>query len=97
MARKPITISEALGWLKTMEKRHTNLVELRNANASVSTIDFQGKAVTREPTYDAKALDKAITVLAREIRLCDAAIKATNGRTELIGYQADDDVLAELV
>lgn len=31
------------------------------------------------------------------IRLCDTAIKTTNGSTEVRDYVADDDVLAELV
>lgn len=95
--RKPITISEALGWLKTMTSRHNELVQMRNASAATIETSYQGQTVKKEPKYDAKALDKIIAVLAREIRLCDNAIKATNGRTELTGYQADDDVLAELI
>ena len=94
--KKAISISEALGWLKTLKSRHSELVALRNASAATQEVDFQGKTVTRKPVYNALELDKQVAILAREIRLCDTAIKNTNGRTELIGYQADDDVLAEL-
>lgn len=97
MAKKKVTISEALGWLKTLKTRHAELVKLRDANAAVVEVDFQGKSTKRTPTYDARVLDKVIATLSREIRLCDTAIKTTNGQTEVKEYQADDDVLAELV
>lgn len=95
--RKNISISEGLGWLKTLNKRHAELVQLRNQNAAEVVTDYQGKTTTRTPVYDAKELDKRIAVLAREIRLCDSAIKATNSSTQVKEYQMDDDVLAELM
>lgn len=94
--KKKITISEGLGWLKTLKARHAELVNLRNVNSAEVTTDYQGKTVTRTPSYNAKVLDKRIAILAREIRLCDTAIKATNGTTDVKGYESDDDVLAEL-
>lgn len=95
--KKNISISEGLGWLKTLNKRHAELVQLRNQNSAEVTTDYQGKTVTRTPVYDAKELDKRIAVLAREIRLCDGAIKATNSSTQVKDYVSDDDVLAELM
>ena len=95
--KKKITISEGLGWLKTLKSRHAELVGLRNANAAEVTVDYQGKQTTRTPAYDARKLDTVISVLAREIRLCDNAIKATNASTEVKEYTMDDDVLAELM
>lgn len=94
--KKSVTISESLGWLKTLKARHTELIGLRNANAAETTVDYQGKQVTKTPLYDPKDLDKKIAVLAREIRLCDSAIKATNAQTLVKDYVMDDDVLAEL-
>ena len=96
MKKRP-TISEALGWLKTLKARHAELVQLRNINSAEVEVDYQGKTTTRTPSYDAKELDKRIAVLAREIRICDTAIKTTNGQTEVKDYVMDDDVLAELV
>ena len=96
MKKRP-TISEALGWLKTLKARHAELVQLRNINSAEVAVDYQGKTTTRTPSYDAKELDKRIAVLAREIRICDTAIKTTNGQTEVKDYVMDDDVLAELV
>ena len=94
--KKKITISEGLGWLKTLNKRHAELVQLRNLNSAEVTTEYNGKTTERKPTYDAKDLDRKIAVLAREIRLCDTAIKTTNGSTEVRDYMCDDDVLAEL-
>lgn len=95
--KKRASISEGLGWLKTLKARHAELVALRNQNSAEVTVDYQGKQTTRTPTYDAKVLDKHIAALAREIRLCDTAIKATNATTEVKDYVLDDDILAELI
>lgn len=94
--KKKVTISEGLGWLKTLKARHAELIHLRNQNAATVETDYQGKTTTRTPVYDAKELDKRIAVLSREIRLCDTAIKTTNGKTLVTDYESDDDVLAEL-
>ena len=95
--QKKITISEGLGWLKTMKGRHAELVTLRNQNAATVEVDYQGKQTVRTPAYDARKLDAAIAVLAREIRLCDSAIKSTNAHTQVEDYVLNDDVLAELM
>lgn len=94
--KKRISISEGLGWLKTLKERHAELVKLRDTSAAAVEMDFQGKSTRRVPVYNALALDKVIATLSREIRLCDTAIKTTNGQTEVKDYQLDDDVLAEL-
>lgn len=93
-----ITVSEGLGWKQTLTTRHAELVNLRNQNsASVTTrygsTDTSIKVV---PEYDVKALDKRITLLAREIRLLDEATKRSNAATILPDYLRDDAVLGEL-
>ncbi len=94
-----ITISEALNWQKTLKERHSELVSLRDHN-SASELRYLGanadKTVTKTPVYDAKALDKQITLIAREQRLLNDAIKRTNATVEVIGYNQDDAVLGEL-
>lgn len=95
--KKKGSISECLGWLKTLKSRHLELINLRNANAAEVTVDYQGKTTTKVPTYDAKQLDKQIARLAREIRICDTAIKTTNGKTIVDDYVLDDEVLAEMM
>lgn len=91
-----ITISEGLTWLKTLEKRHAELVRLRDANARSTSSSFNGAVTTQKPEYDAKELDKRITLLARELRLCETAIKKANAVT-VLEYHQDDNVLGELV
>jgi hypothetical protein len=43
-----------------------------------------------------KVLDKLVTRVARETRLLDQALKATNAKTMVDGYSQDDNVLGEL-
>ncbi len=50
----------------------------------------------KEPVYDVKSLDKAVTRVAREIRLLEQAMKATNAKTVVDAYDQDDEVLGEL-
>lgn len=95
--KKKASISECLGWLKTLKARHAELITLRNQNSAEVTVDYGGKTTTKTLMYDAKDLDKKIAVLAREIRLCDTAIKQTNATTVVKEYELDDDVLAELM
>jgi len=94
-----ITLNEGLAWLKTLKKRHEELIALRNENAHRER-RFYGatadKELVREPIYDVRALDKAVTRVAREIRLLDQALKATNATTVIEGYDQDDAVLGEL-
>jgi hypothetical protein len=94
-----ITINEGLAWLKTLKKRHEELVALRNDNAHRER-RFYGssadKELVKEPVYDVKSLDKLVTGVAREIRLLDQALKATNAKTTIDGYSQDDGVLGEV-
>jgi hypothetical protein len=46
--------------------------------------------------YDVKVLDRLVARVAREIRLLDQALKATNAKTTVEGYNQDDAVLGEL-
>ena len=94
-----ITINEGLAWLKTLKKRHEELLALRNDNAHRERRFYGASAdreLVKEPVYDVKALDKLVTRIAREIRLLDQALKATNARTVVERYEQDDSVLGEL-
>ena len=94
-----ITVNEALVWMKTLRERHTELVQLRNENSHTTTRRYGlggDKDVTTNPTYDVKVLDKMITRVAREIRMLDQQIKATNALTPVVNYTQDDSVLGEL-
>jgi hypothetical protein len=94
-----ITINEGLAWLKTLKKRHEELLALRNDNAHRERRFYGASAdreIVREPVYDVKVLDKLVTRIAREIRLLDQALKATNARTVVERYEQDDSVLGEL-
>ena len=94
-----ITLNEGLAWLKTLKKRHEELIALRDGNAHRERRVFGASAdkeIVREPVYDVRALDKAVTRVAREIRLLDQALKATNARTIVEGYDQDNAVLGEL-
>jgi hypothetical protein len=93
-----ITVSEALGTLKLLAKRHNELVTLRDQN-SASTTQYYGanadKMRVTEPKYDVKALDKLVTQVAREQRLLEQAIKRSNA-TIVLDYEWDDVVLGEV-
>jgi hypothetical protein len=92
-----MTISESLGWLKTLQSRHAELVNLRNQNSAVQRHRYGNDNVQEiQPQYNAKALDKRITLIAREIRLLDEAIKRANAQTVVQGYERRDEVLGEL-
>jgi hypothetical protein len=94
-----MTINEAMIWSKTLKLRHAELVALRDHN-SASERRYYGtagdKEITREPVYDVKVLDRMVTMIAREMRLLEQAIKATNAVTEVKGYTQNDAVLGEL-
>jgi hypothetical protein len=96
-----ITLNEGLAWMKTLKKRHDDeLIALRNDNAHRERRFFgvsADKEVVKEPIYDVKVLDRTVTRVAREIRLLDQAMKATNAATVVQGYQQDDSVLGELM
>ena len=95
-----ITINEGLAWLKTLKKRHEELIELRNDNAHRER-RFYGasadKEIVKEPLYDVKVLDRLVTRVAREMRLLEQALKATNAKTVVEAYDQDDAVVGELV
>lgn len=92
-------INEGLAWLKALKKRHEELVALRNDNAHRER-RFYGaaadKELVKEPVYDVKVLDKLVTRVARQARLLEQALKATNAKTIIDGYNQDDAVLGEL-
>jgi hypothetical protein len=94
-----ITINEGLAWLKTLKKRHEELLALRNDNAHRER-RFYGasadKEIVKEPVYDVKVLDRLVTRVAREIRLLEQALKTTNARTAIEAYDQDDAALGEL-
>ena len=54
------------------------------------------KEIVREPVYDVKVLDKIVTRVARDMRLLEQALKTTNAKTMVDGYDQDDSVLGEL-
>jgi hypothetical protein len=88
-----ITLNEGLAWLKTLKKRHEELIALRDGNAHRERRFFGASAdkeIVKEPVYDVKALDRAVTRVAGEIRLLDQALKATNAKTIVEGYEQDD-------
>ena len=95
-----MTLSEALGWMKTLKARHGELIALRDMNSKTTTRRGWGTpeppAEIIQPTYDVKKLDKRVTLLAREIRILDEAIKRTNATTDIDNYMRDDSVLGEL-
>ena len=94
-----ITINEGLAWLKTLKKRHEELITLRDDNARRER-RFYGasadKEIVKEPVYDVRVLDKLVTRVARAIRLLEQALKATNAKTIVEGYAQDDAALGEL-
>lgn len=81
-------------------ERHSELVALRNTNA-VRETRYYGANVDKErvidPLYDVVELDNLTTKIAREIRLLDEAVKATNQNTKVEAYERDDEVLGSLV
>ena len=92
------TISEGINWLKTLQTRHQELIQLRDNNARLIVTRNMALNTSEEqkPTYDAKKLDRRITLLAREIRLCNDGIKRANAVTQVSGYEIQEDVLGEL-
>lgn len=92
-----MTINEGLAWLKVLRARHAELINLRDANASTSKRYYGNtdREVITEPKYDVKKLDILVTNVAKQIRLCDAAIKKANVLST-IEYTAGDDVLGNV-
>lgn len=94
-----VTINEGLIWLKTLRARHAELVALRDGNSQRETRYFGANAdkqVDKTPTYDVKKLDLLVTAVAKEIRLCDLAIKRTNAQATLTGYEINEAALGQV-
>ena len=92
-----MTISQALSWKKTLQERHTELLQLRNENSSRRERLFgEQQTVKQEPVYSVKLLDKLITGLAKEVRMVDEAIKNSNATLQVIGYERNEDVLGQV-
>ena len=79
-----ITLNEGLAWLKTLKKRHEELITRRDGNAH------------RERRFYGASADKSVTRFAREIRLLEQALMATNAKTVVEAYDQDDGALGEL-
>lgn len=94
-----LTISEGLGWMKTLKERHAELVQLRNENSHTERRFFGANAdkqIDKNPVYDVKKLDALITQVAKEMRLLDAALKKTNATVNVVGYEQNDAVLGQV-
>ena len=82
-----------------LRRRTKELLALRNDNAHRER-RFHGasadKEIVKEPVYDVKVLDKLVTRVAREVRLLEQALKATNAKTVVEAYDQDDAALGEL-
>jgi len=93
-----LTISEGIGYLKTLSERHNELVTLRNQNSFRETRFFGANAdKSREiqPVYDVKKLDALVSNIAREIRKLDMAVKSANAAT-VLAYEWDDSILGQI-
>lgn len=96
---RKLTISEGLTWMKTLRERHAELVLLRNENSNSSRRYYGANAekeVDKTPVYDVKQLDRMITVVAKEIRILDMALKKANAKLSIPDYVQNDDVLGQL-
>ena len=51
---------------------------------------FGRQEIVKEPVYDVKVLDKLVTRVAREIRLLEQALKATNAKPRSTTYDQDE-------
>lgn len=81
------------------EKAPEELLALRNDTAHRGRRFYGASAdteIVKEPVYDVKVLDRLVAYVAREIRLFEQALKATNARTTVDAYDQDDAVLGEL-
>jgi hypothetical protein len=93
------TLSEGLAWLKTLKKRHDELIALRNENAHRER-RFYGATADKDLVRDPRLRRQVArrggpTRVAREIRLLEQSMKATNARTPIDGHDQDDAVLGE--
>jgi len=92
-----MTIDEGLRWMKTLKARYSELVGLRSDNSSSESRYFGDREVKiSTPVYDIKHLDQMINQVAKETRALDEAIKSTNAKTDIIGYNKNEESLGEL-
>ena len=94
-----ITINEGLAWLKTLKKRHEELLALRNDNAHRER-RFYGasadKEIVKEPVYDVKVLDRLVTARGAGDSSARAGAQDNERRTTIEAYDQDDAALGEL-
>jgi len=91
-----ITVSEGLGFLKTLKQRHEELKAMRDENSNREKRYYGAnadKTTEKIPVYDVRKLDKTVNTLALTLRKLDSAIKAHNATTKLAGFDWDDSVL----
>jgi len=94
---KKITLNEALVYMKQLKERRAEIVNLREENAYKTERVLGDKVVNiKTPVYNLKDLDTLINNLSREIRLLDAAIKATNAKVLVEGYEQDESVMGNI-
>lgn len=92
-----MTVNAGLSLIKSLKQRHAELTTLRGQNLNRTRYRQVGVAdEVEEPTYDVKIIDAKIVALAKEIRLLDAAIKESNAKTEIAGFQHDESVLSAI-
>ena len=83
---------------KTLKERHEELIALRQRPPGTPLLRLdRDREIVTELVYDVKALDRAVTRVAREIRLLEQAMRATNARTVIEGYDQNDAVLEKVV
>src|ERR1700730_5677344 len=91
-----VSVSEALGLLKSVKERHAELKALRDENGHRER-RYMGlggdKTVDKTPVYSVTKLDRTVNRLAQEIRKIDQAIKTSNATTTLVGYDWNEEVL----
>ena len=98
--KRNITINEAMSIMKQLKDRHQELIGLRNTNSADKTRYFGANADKNEVikvVYDIKKLDKLVNQVAKEIRMLDLAIRATNQSVTVVGYEFSEDVFGEVV
>lgn len=91
-----ITVSEAIGLLKTLKQRHDELKALRDENSTREKRYYgigADKSVEKSPVYDVRKLDQTVNRLAMAHRTMDNAIKIHNATTVLANYNWDESVL----
>ena len=84
-----LTLNEGLALLSQLKKRQAEIISLRDRNSAKEISIYDDKPVERTPTYDAKALDRQVASIGRQIRLLDREIKKKNS-TVILDFTADE-------